>query len=245
MNIIVCKNYDEMSLRSAELMASVIKEKPACVLGLATGSTPIGLYQNLIRMNKADEISFKNVTTVNLDEYYPIAPTNDQSYRYFMNDQLFDHVDIDKAKTSVPDGTATDPDAECRRYEEMISAIGGIDMQILGIGRNGHIGFNEPDAKLHLDTHVTDLTPSTIEANSRFFASEADVPRRALTMGIGSIMKAKRVLLVCNGKGKAQAVKDCFFGPIKPQSPGSILQLHPDFTLVADEEALSLVKEYL
>ena len=239
MNIIVCKNYDEMSLRSAELMASVIKEKPACVLGLATGSTPIGLYQNLIRMNKAGEISFKNVTTVNLDEYYPIAPTNDQSYRYFMNDQLFDHVDIDKAKTSVPDGTAADPVAEGRRYEEMLTALGGIDVQILGIGRNGHIGFNEPDTSLFLDTHVTDLTPSTIEANSRFFASAADVPRQALTMGIGSIFKAKKIILMVSGAEKKAAVSALLERRINTNFPVTMLNLHPDVTLVCTEDVIN------
>lgn len=238
MNIIVCKNYDEMSLRSAELMASVIKEKPACVLGLATGSTPIGLYQNLIRMNKAGEISFKNVTTVNLDEYYPIAPTNDQSYRYFMNDQLFDHVDIDKARTSVPDGTAADPVAEGRRYEEMLTALGGIDVQILGIGRNGHIGFNEPDTSLFLDTHVTDLTPSTIEANSRFFASEADVPRQALTMGIGSIFKAKKIILMVSGAEKKAAVSALLERRINTNFPVTMLNLHPDVTLVCTADVI-------
>ena len=238
MNIIVCKSYDEMSLRSAELMADVIKAKPDCVLGLATGSTPIGLYQNLIRMNKAGEISFKDVTTVNLDEYYPIAPTNDQSYRYFMNEQLFDHVDIDKAKTSVPDGTAADPDAECRRYEDMLTSLGGIDVQILGIGRNGHIGFNEPDAKLFLDTHVTDLTPSTIEANSRFFASEADVPRRALTMGIGSIFKAKKIILMVSGAEKKAAVSALLERKLNTTFPLTMLNLHPDVTLVCTTDVL-------
>ncbi|MBQ3064585.1 MAG: glucosamine-6-phosphate deaminase [Clostridia bacterium] len=238
MNIIVCKNYDEMSLRSAEIMAEVIKGKPACVLGMATGSTPIGLYRNLIRMNKAGEISFKDVTTVNLDEYYPIAPTNDQSYRYFMNEQLFDHVDIDKAKTSVPDGTAADPEAECRRYEEMISLLGGIDVQILGIGRNGHIGFNEPDAKLILDTHVTDLTASTIEANSRFFASEADVPRRALTMGIGSIFKARKIILMVSGAEKKAAVSALLSRTLDTNFPLTMLNLHPDVTLVCTADVL-------
>ena len=238
MNIIVCKNYDEMSLRSAELMAEVIKNKPTCVLGLATGSTPIGLYQNLIRMYNAGEISFKDVTSVNLDEYYPIAPTNDQSYRYFMNEQLFDHVDIDKAKTNVPDGTAADPDAEGRRYEELISDLGGIDVQILGIGRNGHIGFNEPDSQLFLDTHVTDLTPSTIEANSRFFASEADVPRQALTMGIGSIFKAKKIILMVSGKEKKDAVSALLVRKIDTNFPLTLLNLHPDVTLVCTADVL-------
>ena len=238
MNIVVCKNYEEMSLRAAKLMADVIKNKPACVLGLATGSTPIGLYRNLIQMNKAGEISFRDVVTVNLDEYYPIAPANDQSYRYFMNDQLFNHIDIDKAKTHVPDGTAVNPDAECRRYEEMITALGGIDVQILGIGRNGHIGFNEPDAALFLDTHVTDLTPSTIEANSRFFQSEADVPRRALTMGIGSIFKAKKIILMVSGSEKKAAVSALLARRLSTEFPLTMLTLHPDVTLVCTTDVL-------
>ena len=238
MNIIVCKNYEEMSLRAAELLAEVVKSKPACVLGLATGSTPVGMYQNLIRMNKAGEISFKDVTTVNLDEYYPIDPENDQSYRYFMNVNLFDHVDIDKAKTSVPDGTAKDPEAEGRRYEALISALGGIDVQILGIGRNGHIGFNEPDASLVLDTHVTDLTPSTIEANSRFFASEKDVPRQALTMGIGSIFKAKKIILMVSGAEKKAAVSALLARKISTTSPATMLNLHPDVTLVCTTDVV-------
>ncbi len=192
MNIIVCKNYAEMSKSAAQMVAKLIKEKPSCVLGLATGSTPEGLYDNLAELCAKGEISFEKVTSVNLDEYYPIAPTNDQSYRYFMNQHLFDRVNIDKANTNVPDGTAKDPVAESRRYEQLVSDLGGIDLQILGIGRNGHIGFNEPDSKLMLDTHVTDLTEDTIEANSRFFASASDVPRQALTMGIGTIFKAKR-----------------------------------------------------
>ena len=241
MNIIVCKNYDEMSLRSAELMASVIKEKPACVLGLATGSTPIGLYQNLIRMNKAGEISFKNVTTVNLDEYYPIAPTNDQSYRYFMNDQLFDHVDIDKARTSVPDGTAADPVAEGRRYEEMLTALGGIDVQILGIGRNGHIGFNEPDHAFELETHVVDLQESTIQANSRFFDSIDEVPKKAITMGVGNIMSARKVVLIATGAAKAKAIYETVHGEITPKVPATILRTHPNCVILCDREAAALL----
>ena len=187
-----------MSLRSAEIMADVIKAKPACVLGMATGSTPIGLYQNLIRMNKAGEISFKDVTTVNLDEYYHIAPTNDQSYRYFMNTNLFSKINIDIAKTNVPNGCAADLEKECEAYDALIAQSGGIDLQLLGIGLDGHIGFNEPDKYFEKATHVVDLDPSTIEANARFFASEADVPRKAVTMGMGGIMSAKKVLLIAN-----------------------------------------------
>jgi glucosamine-6-phosphate deaminase len=238
MNIIVCKNYEEMSHHSAKIIAELVKEKPNCVIGLATGSTPEGMYATLADMNKKGEITFKDVTTVNLDEYYPIDPANDQSYRYFMNTRLFDHLDIDKANTNVPDGTAKDPVAEGKRYEELITSLGGIDLQVLGIGRNGHIGFNEPDSKLILDTHVTDLTESTIEANSRFFASANDVPRRALTMGIGSIFKAKKILLMVSGAEKKAALSALMERTVDTNFPATMLNLHPDVTLVCTADAL-------
>ena len=238
MNIIVCKNYDEMSLRSAQIVAEQIKEKPNSVLGLATGSTPEGMYADLVKMYKKGEISFKNITSVNLDEYYPIDPANDQSYRYFMNYHLFDHVDIDKANTNVPDGTAADPVAEGKRYEALIDSLGGVDLQILGIGGNGHIGFNEPDSKLVLDTHVTDLTESTITANSRFFASANDVPRQALTMGIGSIFKAKKIVLMVSGANKKAAVSALLKRDIDTNCPATMLNLHPDVTLVCTTDVI-------
>lgn len=238
MNIIVCKSYEEMSLHAAKLIAKEIKAKPNLVLGLATGSTPEGLYANLADMNAKGELSFKDVTTVNLDEYYPIDPTNSQSYRYFMNKQLFDRIDIDKANTYVPDGTAADPAAESKRYEELISKLGGIDLQVLGIGRNGHIGFNEPGSKLILDTHVTDLTESTIEANSRFFVSQSDVPRRALTMGIGSIFKAKRVVVLAAGADKKEAVSALLERNIDTKFPATMLNLHTDVTLICTADVL-------
>ena len=237
MNIIVCKNYEEMSLRSAELMAGVIKANPACVLGLATGSTPIGLYQNLIRMNKAGEISFKDVTTVNLDEYYPISPENDQSYRYFMNENLFDHVNIDKTRTFVPDGQAADPDAACEAYEEIVAKVGPAAVQVLGLGQNGHIGFNEPDTALEVRTHVTGLTESTIKANARFFASEADVPTKALTMGIGTILNAKKIIILANGAAKHEAIAKMLAGKLDTSCPASMLNLHADVTVICDEAA--------
>lgn len=239
MNIILCKNYDEMSLRAAKIVAEQIKNKPNSVLGLATGSTPEGMYANLVEMYKKGEISFKNITSVNLDEYYPLDPANDQSYRYFMNYHLFDHVDIDKANTNVPDGTAADPVAEGKRYEALVDSLGGVDLQILGIGRNGHIGFNEPDSKLVLDTHVTDLTASTIAANSRFFASESDVPRQALTMGIGSIFKAKKIVLMVSGVEKKDAVSALFEGYVDTNFPATMLNLHPDVTLICTDDAWS------
>ncbi len=238
MNVIVCKNYDEVSARAAEIMADVMKAKPACVLGLATGSTPIGMYQKLIEKNQAGEIDFSAVTTVNLDEYYPIAPDNDQSYRYFMNHQLFDHVNIDKAKTFVPNGQAADPDAACREYEDIVASVGQVDVQVLGIGQNGHIGFNEPDEALFVPTHVTDLTESTIKANARFFASEADVPTKALTMGIGTILKAKKIIILANGASKKDAVAAMLTGKLSCNCPASMLNLHPDVTLICDEAAM-------
>ncbi|MBQ9801742.1 MAG: glucosamine-6-phosphate deaminase [Clostridia bacterium] len=238
MNIVVCKDYEEMSLRAAHMVAAQVKEKPNSVLGLATGSTPEGLYADLIEMYKKGEVSFKNVTSVNLDEYYPIAPTNDQSYRYFMNTKFFDHVDIDKANTNVPDGTAADPVAESKRYEQLVTDLGGIDLQILGIGRNGHIGFNEPDTKLMLDTHVTALTESTIEANARFFASANDVPRKALTMGMGSIFKARKIIVMASGSSKKGAVSAMLERSVDTNFPATMLNFHPDVTLICTADVL-------
>ena len=232
MRVIVCNDYDEMSVRAAKLVASQMTLKPNCVLGLATGSTPIGLYDRLVEMNKMGEIDFSDVTTFNLDEYYPISPDNNQSYRYFMNEHLFNRVNIDISRTHVPNGMTDDPDSECEKYEKMINAAGGIDLQILGIGQNGHIGFNEPDNNLNTVTHLTDLTQSTIDANSRFFASRDEVPTKAITMGMGAIMNAKKVLLVANGEAKWDILQKSFYGPITPEVPASILQLHPDVTVI-------------
>ena len=239
MKITVCKNYDEMSAVAAKAIAELIKNKPDCVLGLATGSTPEGMYAKLVDMCKAGDISFSKVTSVNLDEYYPLEPDNEQSYRYFMNKNLFDHVDIDKAKTFVPNGLAKDPEKEGKDYDAMIEKLGGVDLQILGIGRNGHIGFNEPATYLIPGTHVTDLTPSTIEANARFFASENDVPKQALTMGIGTILAAKKILLLVSGKDKAAAVARLLEGKITTECPASFLALHGDVTLIVTEDAMN------
>ena len=233
------KDYESMSRRAANVIAAEIIKKPDCVLGLATGSTPIGTYKHLIDMCNAGEISFKDVTTVNLDEYKGLAPTHDQSYRYFMNDNLFNHVDIVMENTNVPDGLAEDADDECARYDSLVESLGYADLQLLGLGHNGHIGFNEPDSCYTKETHVVDLTESTIEANARFFASADEVPRQALTMGMGCIMAARRVLLIANGEGKADAIYNAFCGPIRPECPASILQLHPDVVVVCDEAALS------
>ena len=245
MKLIRAKDYADVSVKAAAIIASVVTLKPDCVLGLATGSSPVGTYQELIKKYEAGELDFSQVKTVNLDEYVGLSKDHDQSYAYFMRTNLFDHVNINQENCNIPNGMNPDPDAECARYDAVIDSFGGADLQLLGLGPNGHIGFNEPGDIFVKGTNKIELTPSTIDANQRFFEKREDVPTHAYTMGIGSIMKAKRVLLVVNGENKAQAVKDCFFGPIKPQAPGSILQLHPDFTLVADEAALSLVKDLL
>lgn len=245
MRIISARDYDHMSRQAANIISAQVILKPNSVLGLATGSSPIGTYKQLIEWYKKGDIDFSQVHTVNLDEYVGLDYSSDQSYVYFMRHNFFDHINIDLANTNIPKGTNPDARAECTCYDNIIRSLGGIDLQLLGLGPNGHIGFNEPADAFVKGTNKVALTASTIDANARFFASRDDVPTHAYTMGIGSIMKAKRVLLVVNGEKKAQAVKDCFFGPIKPQAPGSILQLHPDFTLVADEAALSLVKDLL
>lgn len=239
MRIYCEKNYDAMSRRAAYVMAAELIHRPNCVLGLATGSTPIGMYKQLIEWNKAGAISFKEVRTVNLDEYKGLAPDHDQGYRYFMQKQLFDHVDILPENTRVPDGLSDDPTGECAQYDAYIRSLGGINLQLLGVGHNGHIGFNEPGDVFVKPTHVVDLTERTIDANARFFATRDDVPKQAFTMGIGPIMAAKRILLIASGEEKAEALYNTVCGPIDPHCPGSILQLHPDVVLVADEGALS------
>ena len=233
------KDYDAMSRRAAQIIAAEIGHDPACVLGLATGSTPVGAYKQLIEWNKQGDLSFAEIHSVNLDEYYGLSPEHDQSYRYFMNTNLFDHVDIHKENTNVPSGLAADPAAECARYEQVVAGLGYADLQLLGLGRNGHIGFNEPCGDFPAATHMVDLTQSTIEANARFFASADDVPKQALTMGVGTIMKARKILVVASGADKADAVWKAFRGPITPEVPASILQFHPDVTLVGDESALA------
>ena len=236
-------DYEAMSLRAARIMAAEVVRKPECVLGLATGSTPVGAYRQLSQWNQEGQLSFREVRTVNLDEYKGLEPTHDQSYRHFMQVNFFDHLDILRENTHVPNGMAADADAECKRYDELIRSLGYADLQLLGIGHNGHIGFNEPGSAFVAPTHVVDLTERTIEANSRFFASADDVPRQAMTMGIGCIMAARRILMVVSGEDKAQAVYDAFCGPIDPKCPASILQLHPDVVLVGDKAALHKLVE--
>lgn len=236
MNFINVKTYEELSCKAADIIAAQVILKPDCVLGLATGSSPVGAYKKLVAKCDAGELDFSKVTSVNLDEYVGLDGTNDQSYRYFMNDNLFNHINIDKAKTYVPNGCAEDTAAEGVAYDALIKKLGGIDLQLLGIGLDGHIGFNEPDEFFTAATHEVSLDESTIKANARFFASEADVPRSAVTMGMLSIMQAKRVLLIANGTAKKEIVEKAFFGPITPKVPASILQLHPDLTVIFSEE---------
>ena len=237
------KDYDALSRRAANLISAEVIRKPDCVLGLATGSTPVGTYRQLSAWNQKGDFSFKDVRTVNLDEYLGLPPTHDQSYRYFMQENLFDKIDIPFEHTHVPDGMAADPEQECRRYDELVRSLGYADLQLLGLGRNGHIGFNEPGDCFRKETHVVELTQNTIEANARFFENEAALPKKAITMGIGCIMAARRVLLVASGANKAEAVYRTVCGPITPQCPASILQLHNDVVIVGDEEALSMVRE--
>ena len=235
MNFIKVKTYEELSKKAANIIAAQMILKPESVLGLATGSTPIGTYKELIKAYNNGDIDFSSITTVNLDEYAGLEGTHDQSYRYFMNSNLFNHVNIDINNTYVPNGCAEDFDAECKIYDERIKAVGGIDIQLLGIGLDGHIGFNEPADYFEKGTHIVDLHPSTIEANSRFFESIDLVPRKAITMGIGSIMQAKKILLIANGKNKEDILNKSFFGPVTPQVPASILQLHNDLTVIYSE----------
>ena len=241
MNIYKVKDYAELSSKAASIIASQIIMKPACVLGLATGSSPVGTYKKLIEWHEKGLVDFSQVTSVNLDEYKGLSEDNDQSYRYFMNTNLFNHVNINKEKTYVPNGLEPDSQKACDQYNEIIASVGGIDLQLLGLGHNGHIGFNEPDTYFPSVTHCVDLTESTIEANKRFFASEADVPRQAYTMGILNIMSARKIVVVVSGADKAEILKKVVTGPITPQVPASVLQLHGDVTIIADEAAAALL----
>ncbi len=242
MRIIRTRDYDDMSRKAADVIAAQIIMKPDCVLGLATGSTPIGTYARLVKKYKKGDLDFSGVTSVNLDEYKGLTKENDQSYYYFMNDNLFSKVNIDKSRTFLPDGTEADSDKACRDYNQVIANVGGVDLQLLGLGHNGHIGFNEPGTMFEAETHCVDLTDSTIRANKRFFASIDDVPRQAYTMGIKTIMMAKKILVVVSGADKAAIVKKAFFGAITPEVPASVLQLHQDVTVIADEAALSEIE---
>ena len=241
MKIIEARDYGHMSRQAANIISAQVILKPASVLGLATGSSPIGAYRQLIEWYDKGDIDFSAVRTVNLDEYVGLGPDNEQSYAHFMRTNLFDHINIGLGNTHIPDGLNADPAAECARYDALIRSLGGIDLQLLGLGPNGHIGFNEPDECFAGGTHKVELSRATIEANKRFFQPAGEVPKFAYTMGIRDIMQAERVVMVVSGADKAQAVRAAFSGPVTPRVPASILQFHRDFTLVADREALSLI----
>ena len=238
MKIIKAKDYKDMSRKAANIISAQIIMKPDCVLGLATGSTPIGAYEQLVEWYRKGDLDFSQVTTMNLDEYKGISRDNEQSYYYFMHEKLFDLVNIHKENTYLPDGVEPDSEIACRKYNEIIHSIGGVDLQLLGLGHNGHIGFNEPGDAFEKETHCVNLTERTIEANKRFFEKESDVPRQAYTMGIKTIMQAKKVLVIVSGEDKADIVYKAFAGPITPEVPASVLQLHNDVTLVGDKAAL-------
>ena len=235
MKFITVDTYEKLSRQAANIISAQVILKPNSVLGLATGSSPLGTYKQLIEWYEKGDIDFSNVTSVNLDEYVGLDGSNDQSYRYFMNKNLFEHINIDINNTYVPNGCAVDLAGEGRKYDDHIAELGGIDLQLLGIGLDGHIGFNEPDKYFVKSTHVVDLHESTIKANSRFFANIDEVPKKAITMGMVSIMLAKKILLIASGKEKRDILEKAFYGPITPEIPASILQLHPDITVIYSE----------
>jgi len=241
MRIYKAKDYNDLSRKAANIISAQIIMKPDAVIGLATGSSPIGTYKQLIEWYNKGDLDFSEIRTVNLDEYKGLSPDDAQSYAYFMKTNLLSHVNILPENTNIPNGLEEDPEVECKRYDKVLHSMGGIDLQLLGIGGNGHIGFNEPGNNFDKETHCVTLTEATIDANARFFESRDDVPRYAYTMGIKNIMQAKRILLIASGKEKAQALYDSFYGPITPNVPGSILQIHNHVTVVADEAALSLI----
>lgn len=243
MKIIRAKDYNDMSRKAANIISAQIIMKPHCVLGLATGSTPIGIYEQLVEWYKKGDLDFSEVTTLNLDEYKGIARENEQSYYYFMNEKLFSKVNINPERTFLPDGMEPDSGKACADYNRIIEEAGGVDLQLLGLGHNGHIGFNEPGMAFEAQTHCVNLTESTMKANQRFFASADEVPRQAYTMGIKTIMQAKKIVVVVSGEDKAKIVKEAFLGTITPRIQASVLQLHNDVTLVADEAALSLIEK--
>jgi len=242
MEVIIRKDADTGCILGAKIIARYVREKPSCVLGLATGRTPLRLYQELIRMHREEKLDFSRVTTFNLDEYVGLPATHDQSYRYFMRENFFRHINIDPAHTHVPDGTAPDLHAECRAYEERIIAAGGIDLQLLGLGRNGHIGFNEPSGSLRSRTWIKILSEQTLQDNSDVFGSRSAMPRHAITMGIGTILDARRCLLLAFGPPKARAVERMIEGPLAAICPASALQLHPRATVVVDEASASALQ---
>ena len=243
MRIIVCENYEEVSKKAAQMILSQVTLKPNSVLGLATGSTPIGMYENLVKLNKNGDIDFSEVRTFNLDEYYKLPKESDQSYHYFMYKNLFDHINTNPENIHIPNGMTADVDAECERYDKLIKEAGGVDIQVLGIGNNAHIGFNEPTINFEKGTHLVELEESTIEANSRFFDNIEDVPKKAITMGVGSIFKSKKIMLIATGENKAEAIYNTVYGKVVPEVPASILQFHSDIVLILDKKAAKLLKK--
>ncbi len=241
MRLIIEENFEEMSKKAALMVASQITLKPDSVLGLATGSTPLGMYSELIKMYRDDEIDFSEVVTFNLDEYYKLDPKNETSYHYYMKNNFFEYINIKKENINIPNGMTDDVINSCKEYEEAISHAGGIDLQVLGIGANGHIGFNEPDEKLNVTTGLVNLRKETIEANSRFFNSKDDVPQKALSVGMATILKARRIILLASGKNKAEAIRATVSGCISTRVPSSLLQTHPEITLIVDKKAASLI----
>ena len=242
MQVKIVKTKEEMGQVAAMLIAEDMAKKSPYVLGLATGSTPVPLYDALIKLNKAGKLDFSTTITFNLDEYVGLKPTHDQSYRYFMNEKLFDHVNINKKNTFVPDGMAKDIEAHCAKYEAMMKAVGGVDYQVLGIGSNGHIGFNEPGSSVGSLTRMVKLTANTIKDNSRFFKRAQDVPTKAISMGIGTVLRCKKIVLVANGANKADCIAKAVEGPITATVPASALQLHPGVTYVITEDAAAGLK---
>lgn len=232
MKIVYAKNYSDLSRKAANIISAQVILKPNSVLGLATGSTPIGAYKQLIEWYNKGDVDFSLTRSINLDEYVGISNENEQSYRYFMEKNLFAHINIKKENTYVPNGKAEDLQEECKAYDNLIHNLGGIDLQLLGIGHNGHIGFNEPNQAFEKTTHIVELGESTINANARFFGSIEDVPKRAITMGIKSIMQAKKIVLIANGADKEEIINKALYGPVTPVIPASILQLHPDLTVI-------------
>lgn len=243
MRVYCAADYYHASRVAANIISAQVIMKPDCVLGLATGSTPIGTYEQLIRWYEKGDLDFSEVHSINLDEYRGISPEDKNSYRYFMNSHLFDSINIDKKNTFVPDGMEQDKEKACRDYDEVIRSHGGVDLQILGLGHNGHIGFNEPGSAFGKETYCVQLSESTRTANARFFASLDEVPKEAYTMGIKSIMQAKKIVVIVSGESKREIVKRAFLGPITPEVPASVLQLHNDVILVGDEAALAAYYE--
>lgn len=241
MRVIVENDYQSMSRKAALLLASQVNLKPNSVLGLATGSTPEGMYQELVKMYHRGEIDFSEVVTFNLDEYYKLPPENEESYHYYMHENFFKHVNLHPENTNIPRGMVEKVETECWYYEEKIRRAGGIDLQVLGIGSNGHIGFNEPGDRLNVTTKLVELTEETIESNSRFFDSLDKVPRKAISVGMATILKARRIILLASGKNKAEAIKKTINGYVDTRIPSSLLQTHPETTLIIDEEAASLL----